>query len=490
MPVRILSVCLALGVLTLLCPATATHAADITAPLTVQWIHSLGEEPTNTTTPAVRGERVYLTHRGVVHCLDARTGAEQWTFSVSPAAIVTSPVPWEDLIIVGGSDARLYGLDAATGDKVWELGCAGRIAPDPLIFNDLLILGAAEMVYAVAPRTGQATWICPLTSPAKVGPVSDGSMLYFLCADSSIQCVDGTAGRHRWRTGFSTGPRTFPPVIAGRRVVIATGRSLHGISRHSSLVWSQEMPAGIGGAPVLVDDVLYVPCVDGRIYTLYPRSGTLRREVTLKLDDAVTSRSLVTNTAVVAGTASGLLYLLDRDSGKLEWAYRCRTPEQHTDEAAEYGIYAPIVGSDGSVYCRTGSGDLYRFSAGAPDSAGPNFSAFQPEPGSALPAGRTLDVTFAVTDAGSGVDPSSLQVTLDGATVEVEFEPASGLATIHPSSLAEGPHIVTIVAKDYRGNVGTAEWSFLTDSSIGPAEGELGRRTTLAGRTTQQRRGR
>jgi outer membrane protein assembly factor BamB len=186
-------------------------------------------DPTNTTTPALRGDRIYFTHLGVVRCLDARTGAEKWNFSPDEAAsVITSPVPWENLIIVGATDACLYGLDAADGHKVWERTCAGSISPDPLILNDLLMIGAEKMVYAIQPSTGQATWICSLTSTAKHGPVTDGSMLYFLCEDSSIQCVDATAGRYRWRSQFTSGPRTFDPIVARRRVILASGTLIHG----------------------------------------------------------------------------------------------------------------------------------------------------------------------------------------------------------------------------------------------------------------------
>jgi outer membrane protein assembly factor BamB len=476
--------------LSLALTAAASVSAELTPPLSVQWTFSMPADPRNTTTPLVQGDRVFLTHLGTIRCLDARTGAEQWNFSPDNGSVATSPVAWEGLIIVGATDENLYALDAAAGDKVWERGCAGPIVPDPLVLNDLLMVGAAEMVYAIQPSDGAPVWVCSLANQAQFGPVTDGSMLYFLCQDTSIQCVDAAAGRYRWRKPFTPGARIFDPVVGSRRVIVATGSLIHGFARSSSIAWSREMPAGIRATPVLADDILFVPCVDGQIYTLYARSGALSRGATdLEVDDAISAPPLVTNTLVAAGGASGLLYLLDRDSGEVLWSYRCLTPDQFPDEGAEFGIHAPIVGAGDSLYCLTGAGDLFCFSSSSADVAGPAFAQFTPEGGSAQPSGTPLDVSVAVTDVGSGVNPSSVRATLDGVPIDAEFEPASGLASLRPAPLSDGPHIVSVTASDYRGNVASTEWSFLTDASLKPPPEERPQsRTGLTGRTQTRTR--
>ncbi len=481
------SICL----LSLALTAVASLSAELTPPLSVQWTFSMSADPRNTTTPLVQGDQVFITHLGTVHCLDARTGGEQWSFSPDNGSVATSPVAWKDLIIVGATDRQVYGLDAATGDQVWERKCAGSIAPDPIILDDLLMVGAAEMVYAIQPSDGTPVWVCSLNAQAESGPVTDGSMLYFLCQDTSVQCVNAQTGRYRWRCPFTPGARIFNPIVGNRRVIVATGNLIHGIARSGSIAWSREMPAGVRATPTLVDDTIFVPCVDGQIYALYARSGALHRATTtLKLDDAVSAPPFVTNTAVVAGAATGLVSLLDRDSGEVRWTYRCITPDQFPDEGAEFGIYAPIVGDGDSVYCLTGTGDFYCFSSSSSDLAGPAFAQFTPEQGSAQPGGESLGISVAITDVGSGVDPSSVRATLDGVPIDAEFEPASGLASLRPLPLSDGPHIVRLTATDYRGNVGSTEWSFLTDASIRvePEERPQQRTTGLtAGRQTRAR---
>jgi len=459
---------IAIGVL-----AAATPPPAITTPLSVQWTFSMSPDPADVAPPVVQGDRVFVSHGGTLYCLDNMTGAEVWKFSPEHAGISTAPVPWKDTIIVGATNATVYGLEAATGKPVWERICASTIAASPLVVNDELIVGAGQMVYSLSPDTGDASWICSLDSPAKSGPVSDGSMGYFLCHDGSVQCVDISQGRYRWSVDLRTGPRTFRPVTASQRVIVASGNYVYGVARSGSLAWTAEMPTAVGAGPALIGDLLYVPCVDGKLYTLYPRSGAPYHHIDYSIDHSITSTPVVTDNIVAVGTGDALVYLFDAATGKVKWTYRCRAPEQLASEGAEYGIYAPLVISNGSVYCLVGSGDLYRFSASAPDPVGPSYAEFYPDPGSAIPGNQYVGPALSITDDGSGVDPTSITATVDGKPIPVTFEPVDGLALLDASALPDGSHIVKVTAKDNRGHETSTEWSFLTDSTIQPSPEQI-----------------
>lgn len=467
--------CLTLGLLLAGAAALAAGSspAQLTPPLSVKWTFSMGAQPSNTTTVVVLEGRVYVSHAGALRCLDARTGGQLWEFRPGEGGVCTSPVVWENLIIVGATDSRLYGLNAADGSLLWSRACAGPPSPDPLIVGNRLFVGAQQMVYSIAPPTGQAKWVCSLTAPATAGPVHSAGMLYFLTQDGAIQSVVAEQGRLRWRSPLSGSPRAFPPIIADRRVIVASGRTIFGIARSGAISWTAELPGGVGGAPTLFEGALYVPCADGHVYRLYPRSGRAFRGAEFVADSPMTAPPLAIGDLVFAGTASGLIYAMDAGTGQVRWAYRCRAPEQTAPEAARFGLYAPLVSADGSLYCLTGMGDLYCFSASAPDPAAPRFAQFEPESGSALPGDTPISIAFSVTDDGSGVDAASVQVTVDGSRVEVEFDASSGVGRANLGPLPDGSHVVRLTARDYRGNVGADEWSFLTDSSLLSAEEAL-----------------
>ena len=440
----------------------------LTPPLSVGWINSMGPEPRNVGEVLVRGGLVYVSHSGILRCLDARTGGEVWRLEFEEARVSTAPVAWRNRVIVGADDGNVYALDAVTGEEVWRRELGNRVSPDPVLAGDALVLGAGSMAFSLDPETGQANWACSLTSPASAPAVSDGSMLYFLCQDGSIQSIDQGRGAYRWRVLPQVGADVSRPVYASRRVIVAGGRRLAAVSRSGKVVWTADMPVNVTGRPTVVGETLYVPCSDGEIYRLYVRSGRQERGATLKAAGAVTAAPLIDGDLVIAGTSSGLVCALVEQSGATRWQYRCRAPDEPIGQGISFGLYAPPVSAEGALYCLTGTGDLYCFTASAPDRAGPVFSEFDPEPGDALSSEIALTVSFTVLDDGSGLVPDSVGARVDGAAFPVGFDPASGVAFLHLGTLPEGPHVVDVFARDYRGNTSEDSWSFLTDKSIPP----------------------
>jgi len=73
-----------------------------------------------------------------------------------------------------------------------------------------------------------------------------------------------------------------------------------------------------------------------------------------------------------------------------------------------------------------------------------------------------------VVDDGSGVDPRSVALIVDGNPTRVAFDPSDGVGEITFPYLPDGSHVVKVTVKDYRGNEGSVEWSFLTDKSVVP----------------------
>jgi outer membrane protein assembly factor BamB len=476
--------------------STPQAASAISPPLAVAWVFSMGPEPRNLLAPKVVGDRVFVSHDGKLHCLDARTGAEQWKLESKEARVTTSPVPVGGVIVVGTDQGDLMGLNPADGKEVWKTTCSGPISPDPLVFGlpedspqgEVLILGAREMVYGIDPVKGVPRWVSSLTSPVSRGPITDGAGVYFLCQNGSVQSIDPVKGRFRWNSQTLFGPQALPPVMADGRVIVASSNTMMAVARSGAISWTRDMPAGIGARPTVIGDTMYVPCVDGVVYTLFSRSGRDQRRKSISLKAALTAPVALDGDLMVLGTSSALVNLVDMKSGEVKWQFRCRAPDQPLGQAAEYGIYAPFAVSGSALYCVTGDGDLYCFSATAVDGVAPRFSDLIPGPGSAQPGGKeAVDLSFVVTDDGSGVDPTSLAVTVDGTAIKVKFDPANGKGEAHFPSLPDGSHIVKATAKDYRGNEGSVRWSFLTDKIIRPPEeqpGTPGAPGTTPGRTT------
>ncbi|HEX6096862.1 MAG TPA: Ig-like domain-containing protein [Thermoanaerobaculia bacterium] len=102
--------------------------------------------------------------------------------------------------------------------------------------------------------------------------------------------------------------------------------------------------------------------------------------------------------------------------------------------------------------------------------------------GTATPAVR---VTYA-DGSGSGVDPASVRVTVDGTDVTATFTVTAAEATGTLATLADGPHTVTVTALDWAGNSAGASSTFTVDTGnpavtiTQPEENEFTASATIA----------
>ncbi len=148
--------------------------------LGLAWHFETGTRRGLEASPIVVGGRMFITGNwGVVHALDARSGREIWSFDPEvPGAwarygccdIVNRGVAvWKERVYVASFDGRLIALDAATGDKIWEVntipGAPYTITGAPRVVKDKVIIGngGAELgvrgyVSAYDVRTGDLVW--------------------------------------------------------------------------------------------------------------------------------------------------------------------------------------------------------------------------------------------------------------------------------------------------------------------------------------------
>ena len=79
-----------------------------------------------------------------------------------------------------------------------------------------------------------------------------------------------------------------------------------------------------------------------------------------------------------------------------------------------------------------------------------------------------------VVDIGSGLNPATLSIKLDGRALDAIFDADRNLViyTTKPSGkitdtpLTDGRHTVTINAADWRGNKSSQTWSFVVNNSL------------------------
>lgn len=93
----------------------------------VRWRYAIEDRTVRFTAPTLAGtDLVFAGTDGVVRALDAETGDVRWTRQVEEA-VTAPPLLTADIVYVGSMGRRLYALDRATGEVLWDEELKGRI---------------------------------------------------------------------------------------------------------------------------------------------------------------------------------------------------------------------------------------------------------------------------------------------------------------------------------------------------------------------------
>jgi hypothetical protein len=106
-----------------------------------------------------------------------------------------------------------------------------------------------------------------------------------------------------------------------------------------------------------------------------------------------------------------------------------------------------------------------------PDTEPPSFGTPQPPNGASLESGDVLAVAVAVHDDGSGFDPASAALTLDGAPVDHVWQVEGVVHAVVGARLAAGVHRLGLAAADRAGNAGRLTWDVTVAGGAGSPGG-------------------
>jgi outer membrane protein assembly factor BamB len=214
-----------------------------------------------------------------VSVFDAATGALRWTARTGRAVVdaVSTGVAVSGDLVIGGDPVR--GRDLGTGEEVWTARVGGTIGPvavDPAGERVIVPVGEFDegeegFLVALDVATGRTLW-----------RASTGAMITDPLSDILIGDTGG-------------GDRIVVTLGADRRTVLGTD------TRSGEERWRRELPASRLGQGALLDDLVWLPLVDGRVVALDPASGdTVARSADLGID--LEEGALAQRPALVDGT--------------------------------------------------------------------------------------------------------------------------------------------------------------------------------------------
>lgn len=233
---------------------------------TEQWRYDdFGEKDDVESSMAVADGRVYFGGENAVHSLDAGSGSVAWSREISTHAD-SSPAVVDGTVYYGATltgdrrdesddPARLWALDAATGETVWSAAIADtslRISPAV----------ADGTVYVAASSVRACTGVG--------GGTEDGESNCSGTNRGRLYAVDAASGDRQWTAEFQTDTRSSPAVADGV-VYVGNGDGIAAVTTDGENLWriafegKREGGPYVKSSPAVADGRVFVGASDGRL---------------------------------------------------------------------------------------------------------------------------------------------------------------------------------------------------------------------------------
>ena len=242
--------------------------------------------------PAVGGGRVYAsTAKGVLFGISADTGEELW--HVELGGVSTSHLLYDesaDRVIVPTGDNKVHCVDAKTGTEQWvyrrdapsDLTIWGTASPVKVALSngDAYVVGFSDgTLVAIKATNGTPVWEQRLVAAGRFRDIdgqvaTDGSRIYVTAFGDNLYALERDSGRVVWSA--PPGGATGVTVIAGKLVHgTDTGDVIARDPADGRELWRWHLPAGVPTTPIAAGAFLYVASSSKSLYAIRADNGTL-----------------------------------------------------------------------------------------------------------------------------------------------------------------------------------------------------------------------
>jgi outer membrane protein assembly factor BamB len=226
---------------------------------------------------------------GALYAIDSETGRERWRFETE-GKIRSTPVVDRGNVYFGSWDGHVYAVSAADGDLVWQFDTGGIVQGSPATGGGKVFVGSrSAAVFALEADSGEQVWkhVHEDGSWVESSPVYRDGAVYVGSSDAlQLFALDAETGRAIW--SFRTGGWSWSTPRVGDGAVYIGGVSaspyyFEGVTLRAGFVavdrktgeglWEFTPPpiegyitGGVFSSPALVDGLVYVGSLDGRLY--------------------------------------------------------------------------------------------------------------------------------------------------------------------------------------------------------------------------------
>ncbi len=212
-----------------------------------------------------------------MEALDAGTGAVDWSTLLSGQYMFSSaPSAGDGMVFTGGAgnSGTLYALNETTGALAWTEMVQNGDDSTPAVSADGVYVTYPCWTYDFRPATGDTIWNSNTGCEGGGGntPVVANQLLY---SPENYPGYNGTIFNAENGSSQGTFTGSAPPALTSTMGYFLQGGTLRGITEPASVVqWSFTGDGTLTGAPIVVNQYVFIGSTSGNLYALDAITGT------------------------------------------------------------------------------------------------------------------------------------------------------------------------------------------------------------------------
>ncbi len=490
-----------LAALCLVCATFADFRGP--TPLAWRWAQPTTAPPGGYLVDETSGS-IYIASGNRVMAIDKATGNFKWRFpQVEPiqGAFRARPVRVGNVIVAMADNSVVFGIDPVTGEEKWQYRTlVPTMGQHTAVANWVVFAMSDNSMMALNAENGQAVWDQPYKIFDGLNPnlaAFDTNVLY-LTNTFKLVSLNVASRRETWRR-----PATFgfvnpnsKPVVFGDSVYVNTATFVSALNAATGRArWQVNVGEPLEFSPGVSSIGVVAVSQSGKVYRI-SEPGRLIGRTPIDLGSLPATDPSCIGRFFMVPTTNGTLNLIDAQSGEIVWSYLVRPLGETTVRTSgtsaqnqprgggstsqtETRVYtiraaAPAVLSGNTMLLLAQDGSLLAFDQGiGVDLTPPSVTMAWPNPGDQVSGQPPLELIFRIEDEASGVNESTIQITVNGKVYAHEYG-RDGFAIVRVSNFTEnkplenGRQSIKVKATDWLGNTVEQEFVLTVDNLLRP----------------------
>lgn len=208
---------------------------------------------------------------GTSHCLRLRDGTTVWDYNTGYYLNGASAVLDDTLVVFGGCDAMVYGLDLSSGEPALQVETEAQITNSGATAGSVMYCGNhAHQVVAADVLSEEILWVYEGGEfPFEAAPALNDDTVYIGGGDKNLHAISRKTGEGTWK--FRTGGRVEGAPLAFDDAVVFGSKDgrLYGVNAADGTErWRLDLGEGLVASPAFANGQIVIAGDDGTVFVV------------------------------------------------------------------------------------------------------------------------------------------------------------------------------------------------------------------------------